>query len=193
MNKTQSSKVATAVRCAFSLSLVLMILAILPATAETKALVKHVLSGTYYDASPAYPFAQASCGASDCQATANMYTESIECPGAIGVKCTYEVDVEAQTGLQGGEGQYQFLIDGVKPNSGYGTDPNGFWSWGIGQNGGGWAGSAAYTVSSQVQNAAANQSHSIVVNLGCSAAGLSNPGCFVSSGPANLTIRVSKP
>jgi hypothetical protein len=195
MEKSQVSMKAVARGCTFALTLAMFLNSGFPARAQgvPKTLLKHVLNGTYYDASPAYPFAQASCSTSDCQATANIYTESISCPGATGVKCTYEVDVVAQTGLQSGEGQYQFLIDGVAPNSGYGTDPNGFWNWGIGQNGGGWAGSAAYAVTSQVTNASANQSHSIVVNLGCSAAGLPNPGCFVNSGPANLTVRVLKP
>jgi hypothetical protein len=177
----------------FALALAVMLIAFVPIRAQEspKILLKHVLNGTYYDASPSYPFAQASCSPSNCQATANMFTESISCPGAAGVKCTYEVAIAAQTGLQSGEGQYQFLIDGAKPNGGYGTDPNGFWNWGIGQNGGGWAGSAAYSVTSQVTNGSANQSHSITVNLGCSAAG--NPGCFVNSGPASLTVRVLKP
>ena len=190
MKEKRASKKAVAMGCTFALAIAV---AVFGGTREASAtsLIKHVLSGTYYDASPSYPFAQASCSPSNCQATANMYTESIPCPGAAGVKCTYEVDIAAQTGLQSGEGQYQFLIDGVKPNSGYGTDPNGFWNWGIGQNDGGWAGSAAYTVTSQVQNTSANQSHSIVVNLGCAAT--INPGCFVNSGPANLTIRVLKP
>jgi len=195
MKKSQVSMKSVAMGCTFALALVVVVINVVPARAQAapKTLVKHVLSGTYYDASPSYPFAQASCNTSGCQATANMYTESISCPGATGVKCTYEVDIAAQTGLQSGEGQYQFLIDGVKPNNGYGTDPNGFWNWGIGQNGGGWAGSTCYTVTSQVTNSSANQSHSIVVNLGCSDAGLGNPGCFVNSGPANLTVRVLKP
>src|ERR1700682_5483793 len=190
MKEKRASKKAVAMGCTFALAIAV---AVFGGTREASAtsLIKHVLSGTYYDASPSYPFAQASCSPSNCQATANMYTESIPCPGAAGVKCTYEVDIAAQTGLQSGEGQYQFLIDGVKPNSGYGTDPNGFWNWGIGQNDGGWAGSAAYTVSSQVQHTSANKSHSIVVTLGCAAT--IYPGCFVNSGPANLTIRVLKP
>lgn len=194
MKTTRLSKHTVILGRAFVMALAGVILSGVSATAQAapKVLIKHVLEGTYFDASE-YPFAQASCSASDCQATANMYTESIECPGAIGVKCTYEVDIVAQTGLQSGEGQYQFLIDGLKPNGGNGTDPNGFWNWGIGQNDGGWAGSTAYTVTSQVENTVANESHSVVVNLGCSAAGLSNPGCFVNSGPASLTIRVFKP
>jgi hypothetical protein len=150
-------------------------------------LAKHVLNATYYDAGSSG--AVASCNTSGCLATANIFTESVSCPGVAGAKCTYEVSIAATTGGMSGTGLYQFLIDGKRPTGG-GTDQNGFWSFGEGQNGGGFSGSSAYTVTSQVKNTSVNQSHSIVVNLGCDNG---NPGCTVGSGNASLTVRVLTP
>jgi hypothetical protein len=96
------------------------------------------------------------------------------------VKCTYEVNISTE--VSGSEAVAQFLIDSAVPNGG-GTDQNGFW--------GGWAWVFAYSVTSQVENASANQPHTIVVNLGCMAG--SNDGCSAESLPTSLTIRVLKP
>ena len=173
--------------CTFALALAVMLISgVLVRAQETpKTLVKHVLNGTYHDTTPGVI---ASCNTAGCVATSNMYSESIPCPGAAGVSCTYEVNIAAKTGLQSGRGLYQFLIDGAIPNGGE-TD-NSFFDWGQGQNGGGLTVSSAYSVTSQVKNASANQLHSIVVNLGCD---MGNPGCTAASGSSSLTVRVLKP
>jgi len=190
MKEKRASKKAVAMGCTFAMALAALIISGVSAGAQSpKTLVKHVLSGTYYDATSG---ATTSCNTLGCVATANVSTVSIPCPGATGVKCTYEVNIAAQSNMESpGEGLYQFLIDGAIPNGG-GTDANGFWIWGIsGPSGPGpMSGSAAYSVNSQVTNTSANQSHSIVVNLGCS---MGNPGCTVNSGQTSLTVRVLKP
>jgi hypothetical protein len=188
MKTIQVPKKTLAMR-AFALALAIVTLNAIPAMAQetpARTLVKHVLNGTYYDAVGG---TMASCNTQNCLATSNIYTESISCPGAIGVKCTYEVSIWAFTGLQSGVGLYQFLVDGGSPNGG-GTDQNGFFNWGQGQNGGGLSVSSAYSVNSQVTNAGANQSHTIVVNLGCD---MGNNGCFAAMGSSTLTVRVLKP
>lgn len=194
MKKSQVSKKVVAMGCTFTLALAVVISIGVSARAQDETqeeaqantLVKHVLNGTYYK-SGGGPVA--SCTTMDCMATANMYTESIACPGAVGVKCTYEVNIGASLGILGGVGLYQFLVDGAIPNGG-GTDQNGFFNWGQGQNGGGLAASSAYSVNSQVTNTSANQSHSIVVNLACNQG---NSGCTAAAGSSTLTVRVLKP
>ena len=189
METSQVSKKVVAIASTLALALAVVIVAGVPGMAQetpAKTLVKHVLNGTYYDAVGGVI---ASCSTQGCVATSNMYTESISCPGATGVKCTYEVNVAAFTGLQSGVGLYQFLIDSAPPSGG-GTDQSGFFNWGQGQNGGGLSVSSAYSVNSQVTNASANQSHSIVVNLGCD---MENPGCTAAMGSSTLTVRVLKP
>jgi hypothetical protein len=192
MNKIQVSKKAVAMGCTFALAVALVVVSDVPAATQeipAPTLIKHVLIATYYDATSG---ANASCNTTGCVATANVATESIPCPGATGVKCTYEVNVAAQSNMVSpGEGLYQFLIDGTIPSGG-GTDVNGFWIWGIaGPSGpGSMSGSAAYSVNSQVTNTNSNQLHSIVVNLGCA---MGNPGCTVNSSQTSLTVRVLKP
>jgi hypothetical protein len=190
MKKTQVSKKAVAVGCTLAVGLAMVVISDVPAaTQEPPSLIKHVLTATYYDATSG---ANASCNTTGCVATANVATESIPCQGATGVKCTYEVNVAAQSNMVSpGEGLYQFLIDGAIPSGG-GTDVNGFWIWGIaGPSGpGSMSGSAAYSVNSQVTNTSSNQLHSIVVNLGCA---MGNPGCTVNSSQTSLTVRVLKP
>lgn len=202
MERTRVSKKAVAMGRTVVLSLAIVMACGVSATAQepqVKVLVKHVLSGTYYDAS--FQGANVSCSTPDCVATANMYTESIPCPGAAGVECTYEVDIAAltsvsQNGGSGYEGLYQFLIDGLAPTAG-GTDSSGFYTWG---EPGAPPLTSAYSVTSQVKNTSANQSHSIVVNLGCSASSYGGGGCQASAGLdieprgfASLTVRVLKP
>jgi|SRR5580658_3065428 hypothetical protein len=201
MRITQVSKKSVAMGWTFTMALAVAVISGVPARAQVgpKTLVKHVLSGTYYDASSSG--ATASCDTADCVATANMYTESIACPGAVDVKCTYEVNIAAltsvsQNGGSGYEGLYQFLIDGAAPTGG-GTDSNGFYAWG---EPGAPPLTSAFSVTSQVKNASANQLHSIVVNLGCSANNSGGGGCDASAGLAidprgfaSLTVRVLKP
>ena len=202
MKRTSVSNRAVTIGCTFILSLAVVIAAGVTATAQTpqgKVLVKHVLNGTYYDTS--FTGANVSCSVADCIATANMYTESIPCPGATGVECTYEVHIAAltsvsQNGGSGYEGLYQFLIDGLAPTGG-GTDSNGFYTWG---EPGAPPLTSAYSVTSQVKNTSPNQSHSIVVNFGCSANSFGGGGCQASAGLdieprafSTLIVRVLKP
>ncbi len=192
MKETQVSKKAASKGYAFALALAVVVIGGVPARAQAapaKALVKHVLIGTYYHATSG---GTTSCATQGCTAIVNVSSVKIPCPGAAGVQCTYEVDIAAQSNMETpGEGLYQFLIDGAPPNGG-GTDLKGFWIWGIsGPSGPGpMSGSAAYSVNSQVTNTSANQVHSIVVNLACT---LGNPGCTVNSGQTSLTVRVLKP
>jgi hypothetical protein len=203
MKKSQMSRKVMAIGCAFALALAVVIIVGVSAKAQEETqeeaqantLIKHVLNGTYYNFTSG---GHTSCDTSGCVATVNVSTVSIPCPGTTGVKCTYEVSIAAQSNMESpGTGLYQFLVDGAIPNGGGGnggggTDPNGFWTWSIsGPMGPGpLSGSAAYTVSSQVTNTGANQSHSIVVNLACD---MGNPGCTVNSGQTTLTVRVLKP
>jgi hypothetical protein len=193
MKQTQVST-HFAMPCAFALAFAMLISGV-QATAQgasPKKLVKHVLNASYYDASSSG--ANASCGSAGCVAKANIYTESISCPGAKGAKCTYEVNIAAltsvgQDGGNGNAGLYQFLIDNKIPTGG-GTDQNGFYTWGTA---GGPPASSSYSVTSQVTNTSANQSHSIVVNIGCSAGSDNSGGCNASSAFASLTLRVLTP
>jgi hypothetical protein len=141
--------------------------------------VKHVLNGTYYAVAPAIA---TSCSTENCVATTNVYNESIPCPGATGVKCTYEVNIAGD--LYGASAAAQFLVDNAAPSGG-GTDQNGFY-------GDGWSFIYAYSVTSQVENASKNQPHTIVINLGCTAEG-GQTGCASQSLPISVTIRVLKP
>jgi hypothetical protein len=156
---------------------------------EPPALLKHVLNATYYDASS--PGLITSCSGPNCTASLNLYTESISCPGPVGTKCTYEVNIAAQTFVYpaGQQGLYQFLIDGAIPSGG-GTDANGFYGWEetgpVGQF------TSAYAVTSSVKNVSTNQSHSIVLNYGCFDT-LVLGHCGANSGFASLTVRVLKP
>ena len=201
MKVTQVSKKAVAMGYTLALALAVMTISGVSASAQAapaKTPVKHVLSGTYYDASS--PGGSASCGTANCTATINAYTENIPCPGAAGVQCTYEVGIsaEAYVNANGSDcctaGIYQFLIDGAIPTGG-GTN-NGFYNWA--QNGSTGAFTSTYNVTSQVKNTSANQSHSIVVNFGCYSEA-NDLGCSAVSGEAipggflSLTVRVLKP
>jgi hypothetical protein len=159
-----------------------------------QVLTKHVANGAYFDASS--PGVSLTCNGSanpPCRGdeVANLYTESIVCPGAANVKCTFEVDIAAQTNVSGGWlGLYQFLIDSAIPTGG-GTDSSGFYEWESGGAAGAYT--SAYSVSSQVENTSANEAHSIVVNFGCSHIADPSSSCSASSGFASLTVRVYKP
>jgi hypothetical protein len=158
------------------------------APGENLATTKHVLNSVFYDSSGGL---NASCGATGCEAMAPIFNESISCPGAIGAKCTYEVRIAGQTVVNpaGENGLFQFLIDGAIPTGG-GTDGNGLWTWEIFGAGGQY--SSAYSVTSQVKNSSANQSHSIAVNLVCIDS-LGAGGCDATTGFSTLVVRVLKP
>jgi hypothetical protein len=191
MKTIEVSKKAAAMGFTLALALAVgMAISGIPAMAQEppKTLVKHVLQGTYYVNNS--PGASASCGTQSCVAIANIYTENIPCPGATGVFCTYEVSIAAQTSLvpyQNGQasGLYQILIDGV----GWGGGGPGYFVWGTFVPVQGTSSSSAFSATSQVVNTSTNQSHSIVVNIGC----MGGPGCSVKSGVATLTVRVLKP
>jgi hypothetical protein len=158
------------------------------AQGENLATTKHVLNSVFYDSSGGV---NAACGTTGCTATAPIFDESISCPGVIGTKCTYEVRIAGQTVVNpaGENGLFQFLIDGAIPNGG-GTDGNGFWTWEIFGAGGQY--SSAYSVTSQVKNTSANQTHFIAVNLACIDS-LGAGGCDATTGFSTLVVRVLKP
>jgi hypothetical protein len=212
MKKIQLWKTAIAMACTLALVLAVLVISTVPAktqervvkayagrpmpnqeTPQEQPLVvtnKHVGNTTYYASSNG---ATASCGTAFCIATpANIFTQSIQCPGAIGVKCTFEVDVAGQHSVfpAGEDGLYQFLIDGAIPTGG-GTDGSGFYAWEIFGAGGEYT--SAYSVTSQVQNTVASQFHSVVVNIGCQDIEGNAGGCSDTAGFTNLTIRQFKP
>jgi hypothetical protein len=158
------------------------------AQGENLATTKHVLKSEFYDTNGG---ASLTCFGSFCHGEALLFQESIACPGPVGTKCTYEIDVAAQTVVSpaGDTGYYQFLIDGAIPTGG-GTDPTGAFQFE--QAGAGGQYSAEYSVTSQVQNVAANQSHVITVNLGC-ADSMGTGSSNVTTGFSDLTIGVLKP
>jgi hypothetical protein len=163
------------------------------ATEAPTTLKKEVLKASYFDSSAADVFAY--CVSAGCFATTNIYTENLTCPGSVGKTCTYEVVIDSQvlsSGFSkptGEEGLYQFLIDGAVPNGG-GTLGS-YYLW---QNGGpSFLFTASHSVHGQVTNSAANQAHSVVVNVECSEI-LSDPaGCYAESNNASLTVRVLTP
>jgi hypothetical protein len=148
---------------------------------------KHVLNSVFFDSSGGNV---ASCSTTRCTATALLFTESIACPGPAGTKCTYEVDIATQTNVSPAleYGLYQFLIDGAAPNGG-GTDSSGFYPWEFFGATGSYT--SAYNVESEVKNTSTNQSHSIVVNIGCTDLGFG--GCIANAGFSSLTVRVLRP
>jgi hypothetical protein len=155
---------------------------------ENLATTKHVLKSEFYDTNGG---ASLTCFGPFCHAEDLLFQESIACPGPVGTQCTYEIDVAAQTVVSpaGDTGFYQFLIDGAIPNGG-GTDPTGAFQFE--QAGAGGQYSAEYSVTSQVQNTATNQSHIITVNIGCFD-GLGTGSSTVTTGFSDLTIGVLKP
>jgi hypothetical protein len=209
MRKVQSSKKAVAMACTFALAVAVVAMSGVPARTqdnsgkthlgvptpgqggpqeESLPTTKHVLNSVLYDSSIG---AFASCSTTGCTATANIFTENIACPGPAGTKCTYEVDIAAQTEISsaGEDGLFQFLIDGAAPNGG-GTGGDGLYS--VEDLGAAGLYTNAYTVTSQVQNASTNQSHSIVVNIGCIDT-LGVGGCTGTAGFSDLTVGVLKP
>jgi hypothetical protein len=195
MMKIQLSKKVIAMACMLALALAVVVISGFPARTQGtpqeqfQALTKHVLIASYYNANATSIFA--SCSGSGCfSGPTPVYLESIPCPGATGVKCTYEVAMAAETTVDpGNAGFYQFLIDGAGPNGG-GTEAGGYYPWE--NQGAGGTYSSAYTVTSQVQNTSSNQSHSIAVNVACedtSFSGSCSGGVIFTS----LTIRVLKP
>jgi hypothetical protein len=210
MKKTRLSKTVIALACTLALALAVLVISTVPArtqessvktypgvlvsrqeapTVEPLVLTKHVGDTNYYFLGPG---TSASCSSADCQATANIFTESIECPGAVNVECTFEIDVAGQHQVSpaGEDGLYQFFIDGAIPSGG-GTDGSGLYAWEI--NGAAGKYTSAYGVTSQVKNTKANELHSIVVNIGCAEIESNSGGCSDSTGFHQLTIRVLKP
>jgi hypothetical protein len=210
MREVHLSKKVIAMACMFALALAVLAISGVPARTqdssvktypgnpsprqetaqqEPPALIKHVLNSIFYDSSGGNV---ASCSSTNCTAIAPLFTESISCPGPAGTKCTYEVDIAGQTVVSaaGEDGIYQFLIDGAIPTGG-GTDGNGFYGWELVGAGGQY--SSAYSVTSQVKNTSANQSHSIVVNIGCSDQFSGLGGCTGIAGFSDLTVGVLKP
>lgn len=212
MLKIQLSKKVIAMACVFVLALAMVAISSVQARTQNNAVkahvgvpspgqgtpqgenlatTKHVLNGTYYDSNNSSQIISG-CSTTDCLSTpAPIFTESIPCSGATGTKCTYEVNIAAQTfvNFPGDEGLYQFLIDGAAPTGG-GTDSSGFYSWEV-DGATGWY-TSAYFVTSQVQNTSTNQSHSIAVNVACLDVNL-NGGCAAFIAFRSLTVRVLKP
>jgi hypothetical protein len=154
--------------------------------------VMHVLTGTYYTAYNGSK--NASCATAGCSAFVNVASDPIPCPAASGASCTYEVDIAGLTGVSypggnngsfGNVGNYQFTFDGKYPNA---TSANGTFPYGItGPQ------ASAFMVTYQVKNAHANQKHSIVINLGCSAGADNSGGCGAQISDPSVTIRVLTP
>lgn len=210
MKKVQLSKKAIAIACMFVLALTVVVISTVPARTQDNsgktpagvpsarqggvelpppALVKHVLNGTFYDGTANI---SASCSSSNCLATpVPIFSESIICPGAIGAKCTYEVNIAGQTNVSGpgNNGLYQFLVDGAIPTGG-GTDSSGLYAWEL--TGAGGTYTSAYEVVSSVKNTVANQAHSIDVNITCQDITFSG-SCTAVQGFADLIVRVLKP
>jgi hypothetical protein len=167
-------------------------------TTAPSALVKHVLKGTYFDASS--PGASASCGSAKCSAFAPIYLENIVCPGVVGAKCTYQITIQSQNragsndGTLGEEGVYQFFVDGAAPNPGPVSASCACYAWsGASQKFSLPIRGTSYAVTATVTNATANQSHSIAVNIGCNEVHGNASGCFAGSGFANLSVAVYAP
>jgi hypothetical protein len=209
MVKAQLSKKVVAMVCMFALALAVVTISGVPARTQDNAgkihpgfalpgqggpqgeflsTTGHVLNSTLYDSSNGNT---ASCSTIGCFVTAPLFTENIACPGPAGTKCTYEVDIAAQTevSVAGEDGVFQFLIDGASPNGG-GIGGDGLFS--VEDQGAAGLYTSAYTVTSQVQNASTNQSHSIVVNIGCIDT-LGVGGCTGTAGFSDLTVGVLKP
>jgi hypothetical protein len=153
--------------------------------------LSHALQGTYYEA---YNGTKAtSCAAAGCAAWVNVAAELIPCTGAPGVTCTIEVDVAGLTevGYNGGSfangnvGNYQFAFDGHYPQA---TGVNGTFPFGI-------AGPQAsgFIVTYQVKNTSLNQSHKIVINIGCMAGNGIASGCNAQISDPSLVFRVMRP
>jgi hypothetical protein len=211
MKKIQLSKKTIAMACMFALALAAVVVLSVPAKTQDSsvktpagvpsprqqnnvalpppALMKHVLGGSFYDTTGG---ASASCAGAGCFSGPNpIFLEAIVCPGAVGVKCTYEVQISGQASamLPGDTGLFQFLVDGAPPTGG-GTDPNGFYSYE--SDGAPGAYSLSYEVVSTVTNAVINQAHRVDVFIACSdTKGLGS--CTGSIGFGNLIIRQSKP
>jgi hypothetical protein len=196
MVKIQFSKKAIAMACVFALALAVVAISSVPArtqgTPEEQAprLTKHVLNATYYDANA--NVVEALCSFAGCQATpVFVFNESIACPGPAGTKCTYEVNIAAtaSVGPVGDSGLFQFLVDGATPTGGQ-TDSQGLYTFeSFGPTGNY---NSAYTVTSQVKNTGANQSHSIGVLVSCQDIQVLG-NCVAATSIASLTIRVMKP
>jgi len=211
MRKAHLSKMAITMACMFALALAVVATSGVPGRTQDNSgkpdagvassgqttsreerlvLTKHVLNATYYDANT--NVVEALCSFAGCQATpVFVFNESIACPGPAGTKCTYEVNIaaSASVGPTGDSGLLQFLIDGATPTGGQ-TDSQGFYSFeSFGPTGNY---NSAYSVTSQVKNTSANESHSIGVLVSCRDIQVSG-NCVAATSVASLTIRVMKP
>jgi hypothetical protein len=151
----------------------------------------HTLVSTYYDA---YNGSKStSCATAGCTAWVNVATESIPCTGAVGAACTIEVDVAGLTevGFNGGSfqngnvGNYRFTFDGKYPQA---TGPGGTFPFGIGG-----PQASGFIVTYQVKNTSLNQSHVVVVNIGCMAGNGITSGCNAQISDPSLVYRVMRP
>jgi hypothetical protein len=136
---------------------------------------------------------QAECSTSGCQATAPVFTPSIQCPAVAGKTCTYDIQVSAQVSESPSDfGQYRFLIDGAPPVQ-FQTDFSGYFNWeqqnpnaGLGI----WE-ARSYAVVATVTNTVASQLHTIEVDIACF--DTTGDGCVGAFGFGDLRVDVFQP
>jgi hypothetical protein len=136
---------------------------------------------------------QTECSTSGCQATAPVFTPSIQCPAVAGKTCTYHIQVSAQVSESPNDfGEYRFLVDGVPPVQ-FQTDSSGYFNWeqqnpnaGLGV----WE-ARSYAVAATVTNSVANQKHAIEIDIACF--DTTGDGCVGAFGFGDLRVDVFQP
>jgi hypothetical protein len=179
----------------FVLASLLILSAIPPAGAQTVTLPNRALQNTSFQTQNVA--VTATCAVANCTASRRIFKPALSmiCPVAANFTCTYYIHLESQDHFLSifDAGKFRFLVDGAQAVPGPG-EGNGFFTWDnndmnsptvVPQD-------HSFAVVATVKNEAANQAHTIEVDIACTDTDASG-SCTATSLLSSLEVNVYTP